>query len=208
MASADSTVTRNVVYLISGANRGIGFALTKTLSQRPNHVIYAGTRSPPAKNNDALRQLADETSRSVRIVQLSSGSSLDEAALVQQIKAEEGHIDALIANAGIANHEAQAKTKDASFDHVMDHFRVNTLGPWSLYKSIYPLLKEAPRGAKFITISSRLGSLGAIKDLPVPAVTYSISKASVNFLMLKTHSETEDEGFVVFPMCPGWVSAC
>lgn len=194
--------TNQTVYLISGANRGLGFAFVETLAKRLNTVIYAGVRDP--SRSEALHQLSQENPNVV-IVKLTAGSAQDTASLVEQITRKEGRIDVCIANAGITIHEAEAKTKDVDHEYIMEHFKVNTLGSLSLYQAVYPLLKKAKRGAKFITISSRLGSNGHMEQYSQDTTAYGISKAAVNFFMRKTHYETEDEGFVVFPMCPNWV---
>lgn len=192
------------VYVISGANRGIGFAFVETFSKRPNHVIYAGARMP--EEAKALHELSQSRPGSIKIVKLDSGSEKDMQAIASQIEAEEGHADVVIANAGITIHEAQAKTLDVKYEYIREHIEVNTFGPLYLYRAMYPVLQKANKGAKFITISSRLGSNGCMEDFPMDTSAYGVSKAAINFLLRKTHFETEEEGFVVFPICPNWVS--
>lgn len=196
--------TPTTVYLISGANRGIGFAITGIISKRDNHVVYAGVRNPDAA--DALIKLSKERPGAIKIVKLTSGSSNDAEAVSEQINQEYGYVNVVIANAGITIHEAEAKTKDVETKYIEEHFKVNTLGPIVLYQGVYPILKKAPRGAKFVTLSSRLGSMYSTKDYSQGTSAYGISKAAINFFLVKTHTETEEEGFVVFPVCPNWVS--
>jgi NAD(P)-dependent dehydrogenase (short-subunit alcohol dehydrogenase family) len=107
-----------VVYLVSGANRGIGtyrsmrlpseyptdrtfsgLGLVTQLSTRPNTVVFAGARNPESAVD--LKKLAADHSNVVHVVKLTSGDASDNAAAVDIIKAVVGRLDVVIANAGV-----------------------------------------------------------------------------------------------------------
>lgn len=62
------------------------------------------------------------------------------------------------------------------------------------------------REAKFILISSSLGSIGAMESA-VPSLAYGFSKAAADYFVRKVHFEEQDittlavhPGYVVFPL--------
>jgi NAD(P)-dependent dehydrogenase (short-subunit alcohol dehydrogenase family) len=109
-----------VVYLVSGANRGIGeyfspalsatecllrrhtgLGLVKTLSERADTIVFAGARDPGAAKE--LTALAAARPGKVHVVKLVSGDVDDNAAAVKFIKEKAGRLDVVIANAGLCS---------------------------------------------------------------------------------------------------------
>lgn len=73
--------------------------------------------------------------------------------------------------------------------HTHTYTQVNTIGPLVLFRAVYPLLNVS-RG-KFIVISSSLGGeFGA--NTPIGFTAYGTSKAAVNFLVRRIHTECPD----------------
>jgi norsolorinic acid ketoreductase len=81
---------------VSGANRGIGYALAATLAARPNTIVFAGARDPAAQS---LKDLVAKHSN-VHPIKLTSGDVADNAAAAAEIEKIAGHLDVVIANAG------------------------------------------------------------------------------------------------------------
>jgi len=95
--SALSPVTADtVVYLISGANRGLGLGLVQHLAPRPNTIIFAGTRNPATSQQ--LHTLST-THPNIHILQLTANSNDDNRAAATAIADMAGRLDVLIANA-------------------------------------------------------------------------------------------------------------
>jgi hypothetical protein len=82
---------------VSGANRGIGYALAAAIAARSNTIVFAGARDPAAQS---LKDLAAKHPN-VHPVKLTSGDEADNAAAAAEIQKTAGHIDVIIANAGI-----------------------------------------------------------------------------------------------------------
>jgi short-subunit dehydrogenase involved in D-alanine esterification of teichoic acids len=113
MSQADNTV-----YLISGANRGIGtqlliiyclcstkgvywilgFGLVKALVKRNSTIVFAGVRDLTRATE--LEALAKESSGKLYIVKLISADEVSNTAAIEEIKAKTGRLDVVIANAG------------------------------------------------------------------------------------------------------------
>jgi NAD(P)-dependent dehydrogenase (short-subunit alcohol dehydrogenase family) len=103
------------VYLVSGANRGIGesnpaqsaklsltsalpgLGLVKALATRPDTVVFAGARNPSSAN--ALGELA-KTQKNVHVLKLTSCDETDNRAAAAEIKRIAGALHVVIANAG------------------------------------------------------------------------------------------------------------
>ncbi|KAM0754912.1 NAD(P)-binding protein [Meredithblackwellia eburnea MCA 4105] len=187
------------VYLVSGANRGIGFGLVSTLAQRPNAVVFAGARD--VSKADALNALAKEKSN-VHVVKLTSGDAEDNKAAVAEIQKIAGQLDVVVANAGISKYYGPLVSTPISELH--DHFEINTFAPVVLFQAVHPLLSKSPSGApQFHIISTGAASIS--QYFPIQAGAYGGSKAAANFMVQTIHTEHASEGFISSAINPGWV---
>ncbi|KAH8598656.1 hypothetical protein B0O99DRAFT_45946 [Bisporella sp. PMI_857] len=195
----------NTVYLITGANRGIGFGLASILLLRPNTTVIATARND---NTDvaALKALpkADGSTLIIKhlLISTTSTSEVENAhrLLAESLKSNGiEKIDVLIANAGVGSSFKSAI--ETPLSDVLADFYANTLGPISLYQTLVPFLK-ASANAKFIIIGSILGSIGAMMS-GAPTLGYGVSKAGVHYAAKKIHGEEPE--IVVLVVHPGWV---
>ncbi|KAF9475949.1 hypothetical protein BDN70DRAFT_883047 [Pholiota conissans] len=61
--------TQPTIYFITGATRGIGYALVADVaSQDPSAIIYAGARDPTGEGASRLKELTEKYSRCIEIV--------------------------------------------------------------------------------------------------------------------------------------------
>ncbi|KAK4706003.1 hypothetical protein P7C70_g200, partial [Phenoliferia sp. Uapishka_3] len=191
--------TSKTVYLVSGANRGIGFGLVTALVKDPNNLVFAGARDPSTA--DDLNALA-KSLPNLYIVKLTSADVEDNQAAVKEIQEKAGRLDTVIANAGIAKHFGPFAT--TPLQEFRDHYEINTLGPVVLFQSVQPLLAKSPSGAgHFALISTAAASIGSY--VSVSAAPYGSSKAAANFLIQVIHSEHEADGIIASAHHPGWV---
>src|SRR5262245_10102222 len=113
----------NKTVLITGANRGIGFALVNEALRRGAKRVYAGTRS-------AL-QNADK-----RVTPLLLDVTSDRE--IQRAAEEVDTLDVLINNAGIAIYD------DLSNPEIIEqHLAVNVLGGFKMARSFLPQLRRS-----------------------------------------------------------------
>ncbi|VDC05593.1 unnamed protein product [Peniophora sp. CBMAI 1063] len=187
----------STTWLITGANRGIGFTLVKQLSADPSNLIIAACRSP--EKADALKALGG----SVHLVQLEVGDEDSIAKSVEPVRAILGDkgLDYLINNAGIAPHEDTTSFKINTATS-LQIFKVNTLGPALVADAYIPFLEVPGRRGVIMNISSSLGAMdyGGKNTL---APTYCMSKAALN--MLSAKQALEKPNLIAFAVCPGWV---
>jgi NAD(P)-dependent dehydrogenase (short-subunit alcohol dehydrogenase family) len=176
--------------MITGANRGIGFELTKRYADAGNDVI-ACCREP--KTAEDLNKLAN-----VRVC----GVSVADGDSVAALKAEIGDqpIDLLINNAGAPGPKEQSAL-EMDFDGWAEAFAVNTMAPFRMLQTFRENLKAA-KGGKIITITSQMGAL----DLNWPLMyAYCSSKAAVNKIMRMVSLELAADGTAVALIHPGHV---
>jgi NAD(P)-dependent dehydrogenase (short-subunit alcohol dehydrogenase family) len=178
--------------LITGANRGIGLALTRRFI-RGGYRVVATCRNP-----GAAQALRDLNSSNVVIYQLdvTDGQSVSE--LCRSLR--EQTIDILINNAGVLGGDRQ-NLADMDYDAWLDAFEVNTLAPFRMITALRPNLTRATR-PRAITLSSQMG---ALSRRSTGSFGYRSSKAAVNKVMQVLALELRNEGIIVCPVHPGWV---
>lgn len=174
--------------LITGANRGIGFELSRQYADAGWRVV-AGVR-------DVAR--AKSVLSFAECVEIDVAESASVAALAA--KYSNDTIDILINNAGVIGPEAQSSSQ-MDFDGFLDTLNVNTLGPLRVAEALLPALKRA-KAAKIITITSKMGSLSYASS---DHIAYRASKAAVNKVMQCVATDMKQQGIAVAVIHPGWV---
>ncbi|KZO92405.1 NAD(P)-binding protein [Calocera viscosa TUFC12733] len=188
-----------IVYLVSGANRGIGLGIVAQLAARENTIVFAGARNPASAKE--LHALETKYPGKVHSIKLSSADEADNKAAAAKIKQVAGQLDVVIANAGISN--SYIPSEQVSLDAMREHFEVNVLGPLVLFQATYQLFKASTDTPKFIVVSTAASSIAVGTKFPLPVVAYGTSKAAVNWLTAKMF--WEHPGLIAVPVHPGGV---
>ena len=111
-------------------------------------------------------------------------------------------LDNVIAKAGISDWKAFGPIASVKIDDVKEHVDVNAIESLLLFQATLPLLRKVTYGpGKFVTVSSPIGSIGAMEQRPYPMAAYGASKAMVNYLTRKIHFEREE--LIAFAVDPG-----
>ncbi|KAL1683350.1 hypothetical protein EV122DRAFT_201754 [Schizophyllum commune] len=186
------------VYLLTGANRGIGLGLAKQIAKRPDTILFAGARDPERATD--LQALAVAHPDRVHVLKIVSADKANNAAAVEEIKRVAGRLDVVIANAGISDSFEPAL--EVPPEEIIKHVEVNTNGPLVLFQATYTLLRESAK-PKFIVVSSGMGSIAFGASQSVNTYAYGASKAAVNWVTRKLHHDFPD--FIIFPISPGGV---
>ncbi|MGB1831035.1 MAG: SDR family NAD(P)-dependent oxidoreductase [Flavobacteriaceae bacterium] len=161
--------------VITGASRGIGFALTQ-LALQEGHRIYALSRNiQPLKKSERLYPYR---------IDLTEEQSLH--VFAEQLQKEGIKIDALIHNAGILLSKPFSETTTADFESI---YRVNVFGLAALTRLILPSIE--PKG-HIVSISS-MGGLTSSAKFPGLAA-YSSSKGAVSILTELLAEEYKETG--------------
>ncbi|KAK0499275.1 NAD(P)-binding protein [Armillaria luteobubalina] len=188
------------VYLITGANRGIGLSLVNEIATKKAEVsIFAGVRNPSTATS--LEELSKKCPGKITIVKYISADEEGNRALAKEIETKHGHLDVVIACAGIATYMGSAL--DTPAGELRDHLDVNVTGILVLFQSVHSLLKASTSSPRFIPISSAAASLTAFISLPAGYTCYGASKVAVNYIARKIHFE--NDWIICFPLAPGIV---
>lgn len=182
-------------WMITGANRGIGLALTMALLRRGDHVI-AAARNPWG---GALAELATAHVAALTLLELDVTSDDSVAAASAALAGRP--IDVLVNNAGIHGPRGAESALKMDFDGWREVFEVNVYGPLRVAQALLPNV-EAGAGRKIATITSRMGSIGLN---PSGSLPYRSSKAAVNMTMVVFGNAVRERNVSVLLFHPGWV---
>lgn len=152
------------VILITGASSGIGEGIARELAAAGAKLMIG------ARRTDRLAALAAELGDNVRFRELDVTRADEVAAFADAARAEWGHVDAIINNAGVMPLSLMASVKVAEWDRMVD---VNIKGV--LYGIAAVLPEMAQRGSGHII---NIGSVGALSVVPTAAV-YCATKYAV-----------------------------
>lgn len=180
-ANSENTVKRA---LVTGANRGIGFAIAKGLKAKGYDVII-GARDLEAGEN-AAREIGGTSVQ----LDLSDMESIRDAA--QQL----GSVDVLVNNAGILG------TGDLlnDPDDFANSMAIMVNGPYLLMHHLVPQMVSRNYG-RIVNLSS---GWGAFSDGVAGPASYGVAKAALNALTVAA-ARTLPRNVKVNAMCPGWV---
>lgn len=188
----------STVYLVTGANRGIGLAVAAQLAARPNAIVFAGARDPTRAKE--LNALADAHPGRLHVIKVVSADRANNDAAAEEIKKVAGRLDVVIANAGISDSFLDAL--EVTPEEMTRHFEINTNGPLVLFQATHALLSASP-APKFVPISSGNGSIEQGTQFPGDIYPYGASKAALNWVVRKLHREFP--AMIIFPLAPGAV---
>jgi NAD(P)-dependent dehydrogenase (short-subunit alcohol dehydrogenase family) len=191
-ASGATTVS---TALITGASRGIGREVARTLVSDGWHVL-AGVRDPESAPPGTRPEIVD----------MADPESIE--ALARRLRAGNQRLDALVNNAGVYRGSAR---------RIWD---VNVLGPLRLTRALEPLLA---RNARVVMVTSSLGQLSAQPARLVERLSrsklslaelerlaeeapggYGASKAVLNAMARLLAKELRQRGVLVNATDPGW----
>ena len=184
------------IALITGANRGIGFEVSRQLG-RLGYTLVLGCRS------EARGRTAQETLRAEDIEATCVGLDLADPASIESAAAQVGqdypHLDVLVNNAAI-HYDTWQRASSADLAVVQEAIATNTLGPWRLSMALLPMLRRS-RAPRIVNVSSGGGSIASMSG-KTPA--YSVSKAGLNAVTRMLARDLEGDGILVNAVCPGW----
>lgn len=184
------------IALVTGANRGIGYAVAEGLLQKGVRVIFTSRKENSGKA--ALKGLSqyDEV-----VYQQLDVTDVDSIKAVSNFLDQSfGKLDILINNAGI-NYDTYQNVVNADLENVRETIETNLMGPWQTTQILLPLLQKSNAG-RIVNVSSESGSL-ASQTGGTPG--YSISKLALNGMTLQMANQLKSSNILVNAVCPGWV---
>jgi NAD(P)-dependent dehydrogenase (short-subunit alcohol dehydrogenase family) len=193
------------VALVTGANRGLGLAISQGLAKRGITVIMGARDSKKGKQAcsrlkrkglDVYSEMLDVANeRSIQIA-------------VKHVLARFDRLDILVNNAGIMIDSVES-VLSVSWHTIHKTLQTNVMGPLRLCRSCIPLMKAGGYG-RIVNLASSLGSLTEMADpdsmaAMVRTPAYRLSKTALNCLTILIAQEVRDDNILVNSACPGWV---
>ncbi len=178
------------VFLLTGANRGIGLATVRELQKR-GAIVVAGVRDP--KRMPAIE--------GVTVLELDTADAASCRAYVERAEKDRGGIDGLINNAAILLDNATPilDLAEADLRRVID---VNLIGPFRLCQLVIPGMLKRGYG-RIVNISSGLGAIGGMGG---GYSSYRMTKLALNGLTRVLSAELgQGSNVKVNSLNPGWV---
>lgn len=177
------------VAFVTGATSGIGRAIAETLADQGMSVCGVG--------RDAAARAALEARLGLGHLVLECDVSVvaDLDRCYTEVKERFGHIDVLVANAGIARATPFELISEDEFDRVVG---TNVRGTFFTVQRALPLLGD---GSSVILLSSALGQLGVPDVIP-----YAASKAAIRSMGRTMSAALVGRGIRVNVLSPGPVA--
>jgi len=186
-----SGIMEGKIAIVTGGARGMGAATVREMINEGAEMVYAC---------DVLeaegKTLADELGPKVEFRKLDVSQDAEWAALVAEIMAAHGRIDALVNNAGVLAFGILEEVAPEEFDRV---YGVNVKGPLLSLRNVGKVMREAGKGA-IVNISS----LDGLRGVNMVGL-YSSSKWALRCLTKSAAMEFGPHGVRVNSVHPGGV---
>jgi NAD(P)-dependent dehydrogenase (short-subunit alcohol dehydrogenase family) len=194
------------VALVTGANKGIGYEVSKQLGESGCKVIL-GARN--TKLGDEAAKKLKSQGLDVESLELDITKAETISSAASHIEKHYGKLDILVNNAGIINRKDGVPSA-ATVDAVADTLNTNFLGALRVTQVMLPLLKKAEH-ASIVNVSSGLGSIAQNSDhnwphANVKFIGYSASKAALNMMTAQLAYELRNTKIKVNSSDPGYTA--
>ncbi|MEL6565303.1 MAG: acetoacetyl-CoA reductase [Pseudomonadota bacterium] len=175
--------------LVTGGSRGIGEAISKALKDAGYSVAatYAG-------NDEAAAKFTDETG--IKTYKWNVADYDESKAGLEQVEADLGPIDVVVANAGITRDAPFHRMTPEQWQQVID---TNLTGVFNTVHPIWPGMRERKFG-RVIVISSINGQKGQFAQ-----VNYAATKAGDLGIVKSLAQEGARAGITANAICPGYI---
>lgn len=195
---------KHKIALVTGSNKGIGFAVVKELVKADYEVWLA------ARNKELGQNAAQELGKNVHFIPLDVANDQSVLEAVKEFSAKRDHLDLLINNAGIYQKEIDGKAETISLQTIHSTFDVNFFGPIRVTQAFLPLIKKSSRG-RILNVDSGLGSINLQLDPTtgfdqLDAFAYNSSKTALNAFSVILSNEMKKHKIEVNSICPGYVA--
>jgi len=178
------------IALVTGGSRGIGAAISKALKEQGCTVAatYAG-------NDEAAAKFTEETG--IKTYKWNAADYDSSKAGIEQVEAEFGPIDIVVANAGITRDAPFHKMTPQQWQEVID---TNLTGVFNTIHPVWPGMRERKFG-RVIVISSINGQKGQFAQ-----VNYAATKAGDIGIVRSLAQEGARAGITANVVAPGYIA--
>ena len=180
--------------LITGGNRGIGFAIAQGLLAQGYEAIVT------ARSLDSANKAAERLGNKAIPLELDVSDDLSIEKAIAILSERIDRLDVLINNAGIYP-DRKVDSLGISRELLNAAMQTNAFGAIRMVQACLPLLEKST-GARVINVSSGMGEMDS---LTTTATSYSLSKLALNGATVMLSQSLKAKNIVINAMCPGWV---
>jgi NADP-dependent 3-hydroxy acid dehydrogenase YdfG len=178
---------------VTGASKGIGFAIASALAKSKYTVFLTGRNHTALEHQAALlRRIGHDA----YAVSCDVTSEVSVVAAYRHMITEREHVDLLINNAGVTYFTSFEETTVEQFDHIID---TNLRGTFLCIKQVLPAMLERQNGM-ILNIVSVAATTTYLKSS-----AYAASKAGMLALSRGLRAEVRKKGIRVIDILPGAV---
>jgi len=182
------------VAIVTGASRGIGFAVAEKLAKAGYDLAICATREETV-NAAAEKLLACGGKVSAHVVNVTDADAVK--AFVQGVAKEFGRLDVLVNNAGITKDGLAMRMKADDWKAVIDTNLSSVF--YASQAALKPMMKA--RSGRIINISSVVASMGNPGQL-----NYCASKGGIDAMTRSLAKEVGSRGITVNAIAPGFIA--
>lgn len=172
--------------LVTGANRGIGKAITEEFIQQGAAKVYLAVR-----NTDSVKALLQQYGDKVAVIEL----DVADAASISRAAQIANDVEIVVNNAGVLKNATVLDP--AAIDALAFQMQVNVVGLMQMAQAFAPVLKQNGGGA-FV----QLNSVASLRTSPDFA-TYAASKAAAYSITQALKTQLAEQGTAVISVHPG-----
>ncbi|KAF6134016.1 hypothetical protein GIB67_038307 [Kingdonia uniflora] len=145
------------IAVVTGANRGIGYEITRQLAGHGLNVILT---SRNINNCHEASKALQEEGLKVTVHQLDISDPMSIEVFAEWIRQNYGGIDILVNNAGVNFNIGS----DNSVEFAEKVIEINYFGTKRMIKTMIPLMRSSAFGSRIVNVSSRLGRLNGRRN--------------------------------------------
>ena len=176
----------NKIAVVTGANRGIGLAISQTFLNQGAKKVYLAVR-----NTESVKALENQYGDRVQAIHV----DVSDKTSIQNLVKQTADAEIVVNNAGVLK---KADSYDSNAEEALQfEFNINTLGLLRMAQAYEPVLADKPQAA-FV----QLNSVASLKNF-APFTTYSASKAASYSLTQGLKDSWAAKGIQVLSVHPG-----
>ncbi len=182
------------VAIVTGASRGIGFAVADALAKEGYCLAICATREESVKAA-AEKLSAHGVEVLARVVNVADGTAVQ--AFVQEVAKHFGRLDLLVNNAGITRDGLAMRMKGEEWQSVIDTNLSSVF--YASQAALKPMMRA--KGGRIINISSVVASMGNPGQ-----INYCASKGGIDAMTRSLAREVGSRNITVNAIAPGFIA--